>query len=358
MPRRAIAASRLSLEDGARANPSQNVLHLRPMLIELGCLGLVACLTFLAQPQLFAATTLVSLDSATQFYPWYAFLGSALRDGHIPGWNPAVFSGTPFAANPLSGWTYLPAMVLFTVLPLAAAAHIYLIVHPLLAGFSTYALARTLGIGRAGALLAGVAYANTGFLQVQNACCFAFASVYTWLPVALLGVELAVLSPRWYTRVGWLGLAALAFSQILAAWLGQGAYYAFMIVGGYIAYRSVWVIPPGTSGGVMRRLPRLVLYAAGVFVFGAALDAAGLLPRLEFNALSNLAGGYTGDEASVGGLNPKDWILLAIPGFWYAGASVLGLAICFTLSGCWPAQAAARVLWRHVAAGAPDNRSS
>ena len=297
-------------------------------LVDLGCLSVLAGLTGLAQPHLFAATTLVSLDSVSQFYPWYAFLGFALRSGHIPGWNPAVFSGTPFAANPLSGWTYLPAMALFTLLPLASAARAYLILHPILAGFGTYALARTLGIGRVGALLAGVAYANTGFLQVQNACCFAFASVYSWLPLALLGVELAILSRHWYTRTAGWGLAGLAFSQILAAWLGQGAYYAFMIVGGYVAYRTMLVVPAGVDSRPIRRLQRLVAHGLGVFVFAVALDAAGLLPRLEFNALSNLAGGYTGNEVSVGGLNPKDWILLVKPGFWYLGISVLALAVC------------------------------
>ena len=246
-----------------------------------------------------------------------------------------MFSGTPFAANPLSGWTYLPAMVLFTLLPLATAARAYLILHPVLAGFGTFALARTLGIGRMGALLAGLAYANTGFLQVQNACCFAFASVYSWLPVALLGVELAVLSRRWYSRIAWWGLAGLAFSQILAAWLGQGAYYAFLIVGGYIAFRTLWVIPAGFDARPVRRLQRVAMHGFGVFVFAVALDAAGLLPRLEFNALSNLSGGYTGKEVSVGGLNPKDWILLVKPGFWYVGITVVALAMCalFVTSG-------------------------
>ncbi|MGI9149155.1 MAG: hypothetical protein ACR2IK_21835 [Chloroflexota bacterium] len=293
---------------------------------DLGMLAALAGLTALAQPHLFAPETLASLDSVSQFYPWYAFLGQALRAGHIPGWNPAVFSGTPFAANPLSGWTYLPAMVLFTVLPMSDGARLYLLFHPLLAGFGAFALARVLGLDGFGAVLAGVAYANTSFFQVQNLCCFAFASVYAWLPLALLGVELAVLSDRWVVRIAWWGLAALAVSQILAAWLGQGAYYALLMVGGYIAFRTLVVVPAGLPDGAGARLRRLLAHTAGVLLFGAALDAAGLLPRLEFNALSNLAGGYAGREASVGGLHPKDWILLITPGFWYAGASVLALA--------------------------------
>src|SRR4029077_12742922 len=52
----------------------------------------------------------------------------------------------------------------------------------------------------------------------------------------------------------------------------------------------------------------------------------GLFPRLEFNALSNLAGGYVGADARVGGLRPEQWVFLAMPGLWYVGASVLVLA--------------------------------
>ena len=90
-------------------------------------------LTAVAQPHLFASETLVSLDTATQYYPWYAYLGQSLSAGRIPGWNPAAFSGTPFAANPLSGWTYLPAMLVFAVLPVASAVRAYVLFHPFLA---------------------------------------------------------------------------------------------------------------------------------------------------------------------------------------------------------------------------------
>jgi hypothetical protein len=282
-------------------------------------------LTAIAQPHLFAADTLVSLDTVSQYYPWYVYLGQALRAGHVPGWNAASFSGTPFAANPLSGWTYLPAMLLFAVLPLAQASKAYLLFHPVLAGCATFVFARTLGMSLAGAVLAGLAYANSGFFQVDNLCCFAFASVYAWLPVALLGVELAVCSAAWGQRCAWWGVAGLAVAQTLAAWLGQGAYYAMLLVGAYIAYRTL-LVPPAPSR-LLTRLTWLCLQGGAVFGVAVALDAAALLPRVEFNALSNLAGGYSGAEAMVGGLQPKDWLVVGTPGSWYAGGSVLALAI-------------------------------
>src|SRR5215472_9006817 len=129
--------------------------------------GLVV-LTLVAQPHLLAPDTLVSLDSASQFFPWYAFMGETLRAGHIPGWNPATFSGTPFAANPLLGWTYVPAMLLFTLLPLSLAAKAYLLFHPLFAAWISYALARALGLTRLGAFVAALAYATVAFCRSRT----------------------------------------------------------------------------------------------------------------------------------------------------------------------------------------------
>src|SRR5712692_9067966 len=172
------------------------VRHSRTGLLDAGLLASLVVLTAVAQPHLLASDTLVGVDTATQYYPWYAFLGQSLRAGRIPGWNPATFSGTPFAADPLSGWTYVPAMVLFAALPLAQAAKALLVFHPLLAALSTYALARALGFSRVGAFVAGLAYANTGFIQIQNVCCSPVASIYAWLPLTLLGAEYALRSAR------------------------------------------------------------------------------------------------------------------------------------------------------------------
>ncbi len=163
-------------------------------------------------------------------------------------------------------------------------------------------------------------------------------------------------------------------SQILAAWLGQGSYYALLALGGYIAYRTLLSPPDDVSGGLTqrmavpyellgapflgapallirletlrnllrkaalgagRRLLRCVMHGGAVLAFGFGLAAAGVLPRLEYNMLSNLAGGYPdleiGAQAELVGWWPvqavEDWsTLLLEPGAWYAGAAILALA--------------------------------
>jgi hypothetical protein len=88
------------------------------------------------------------LDLMTFFLPWYDFLGQRLRALDVPGWNPHLFSGAPFAGDPESGWMYGPAMLLFTLFVTATTAFKGMVaLHLLIAGFSTYALARVLGMG-------------------------------------------------------------------------------------------------------------------------------------------------------------------------------------------------------------------
>ena len=277
--------------------------------------------------------TVIGMDTATAFYPWYAFLGESLRSGHIPMWNPHQFAGTPFAADPESGWTYLPAMLLFTLLPLAPAANAFLLFHVLLAGLATYALARSLQIPPIGAFASAIAYSYSGFFFGHNACCFAYSSVAAWLPVALLGIDRAVRGDA-RRRVRWWAVGGLAISQILAVWLGQGAYYGLLFLGAFVAYRTL-VSSPLTF---MSRLRNLLLHGTLLFAVGFGLAAIGLLPRIEYNAFSNLPGGYgaAGLTSPTAALTDwgiiEDWrTRLLTPGFHYVGLSTLALALAAPL---------------------------
>src|SRR5919202_6969698 len=293
---------------------------------DLVAVSVLFALTFVAEWDLMRHETTLGMDAATQYYPWYSFLGESLRAGEIPGWNPYQFSGTPFAADPHTGWSYLPAMVLFTLLPLVGAAKGSMFLHLLLAGLSTYALARVLGMRIPGAVLAAVAYEYSGFLYLVNPCCFNYIGVMAWLPLALLGVELAIRSRRWPRRLLWWGISGLALSQSLASWFGQGSYYALLVLGGYVLYRTL-LSPAGDAPGVKGRLLGCMLHGGAVLSFGFALAAAGVLPRLEYNALSNLAGGYPAEIVAQGGWSLGDWVLLLKPGVWYAGITILALAL-------------------------------
>jgi len=291
----------------------------------------LALLVLLAEWPLLNGRIVAGLDSLTQFYPWYELLGATLRAGQLPGWNPYSFAGAPLAANPLTGWTYLPAMLPFTFLPLTPAVIVYQLIHVLLATLGSYALARVLGLRRPGAVLAAVAYGQSGLITVEAACCFAFSSVGAWFPLLLLGGELAIRANGWPGRVrGW-SLAAVALSQIVAAWPGQGTYYAAMVFWAFVLFRAALRVR-----GVWD-LRWIVAHGAIPVMLGVGLAAAGLLPRAELQMLSSLAGGYAPEDLNVGGWSIWEWAQLGEPGFWYAGLMVIGLALLApVLAYRWP----------------------
>lgn len=301
---------------------------------ELPGVAVVTAIVVLAMAYLTAGGILTGQDAATQFYPWYGFLGEGLRAGRIPEWNPSQFAGAPFAADPQSGWTYVPAMVLFTLLPRVAAIVAFLAFHLWLAGVACWALARLIGISRVGALVAAVAYMGSGVMLGRLPCCPASYELATWVPVSLAGVEVAVQSRSWRGRVvGW-SITGVALSQVLAVWLGQGAYYVLLLTGAYLAYRTL-LDPPDAGAPLARwhdRFALLALHGAVVLVIGFGLAAAGILPRLEYNTVSNVAGGvYQGSgaaEAQVGGASSEAVISRIFqPSLYYPGAVCLALAV-------------------------------
>lgn len=292
-------------------------------------LGLLL-LTAVVEWPLLTGGTMVGVDPATFFYPMYSLLGERLRAGDLPVWNPHQFAGAPFAADPQSGWMYLLAMLLFTFLPLSAAAKSFMFLTLFLSGVSTYALARVLRLSVSGALLAAVSYILSGRLYERNVGCFACAGVAAWLPLLILCTEMAMRGQTWISRSLWWAGAGLALSQILAIWPGQGAYYSLLLLGMYVVYRGL-VQPPGRADTLPHRTGMAVLHLLGVGVFGFGLAAAGLLPRLEYNALSSLAGGYEGEQqqAVVGGWHLRDWALMLerTTSSLYIGSATLLLAL-------------------------------
>lgn len=291
---------------------------------------LLLILTVVRAWALVTGSNFLEMDAVTFFYPMYSYLGENLRSGDIPLWSPHQLAGAPFAADPQSGWMYLPAMVLFTTLPLVLAAKSFTIIHLLAAGVAMYLLARTLGFNVLGALLAGIVYEHNSYLLNRSVRCFACTEVYAWLPLTIMFAELAIRSPSRQRWVLYWGAGGLALSQILAAWLGQGAYYSLLALGGYVVYRTL-ISPPVPLRAMRARLGALAANGIGLLLAGFGLAAAGLLPRLEYNALSTLAGGYKHSEelAEFGGMSPTAWALLLNHSdmLLYAGGVTVVLAV-------------------------------
>ncbi len=114
---------------------------------------------------------LARYDMLMQYLPWYAYLGEHLRALDIPGWNPHLFGGAPFAGDPQSGWMYLPVMLFFPFLPATAGIKAVVVVQLLVAGLSPYVFAHLLGLGVIAGLFADTVFEFGPLLSRSRYCC-------------------------------------------------------------------------------------------------------------------------------------------------------------------------------------------
>ena len=191
---------------------------------------------------------------------------------------------------------YLPAMLFFSLLAPLAAFKGMVAFQLAVAALSTYVFARVLGMGAMASLVAAVVYLTGPFLHWNTYCCLIFGQFGTWIPLALLGIELSLRAARWRDRIAAWFLGGFAVSQMLAGWIGEGWLYAMLLPAAYIGYRAL-ISPPRSGRSLRERLAGGVTTGVGVLGSGLALAAAGMLPRYTVNAETNLAGG---DYAALG----------------------------------------------------------
>jgi len=211
-----------------------------------------------------------SLDLVLQYVPNAAYLGSSLREGRLPLWNPYLGAGMPFAADPGTGAWYLPNWLALAALPLYAAVRLTVWLHVLWAALGAYVFCRTVVAARPLAAWVGaVSFALTTWLPTLAGMPAVLTSL-AWLPwVVTLGWRAAGRGGRW--------IAALAFAaglEVASGW-PAGAYLAWLALGTlYVA-----------TGPRLAGLGRLVVAGA----LAALLAGVLLLPAAELISETNYA---------------------------------------------------------------------
>lgn len=243
-------------------------------LLALGALATLAVL-FFGVDVLASGTRVASfanVDLFTEFYPRHAFAGAALRKGTLPLWDPHQIAGLPFLATLQAGFFY-PPNLLYALLPVGTAMGALAVLHLVLAGGFTWALAREMGWSRAASLLAGVTFmlggSTVSLIYHTNAINSA-----PWLPAAVWCAWRFGFEPR----ARW----ALLLSLVLALQFLAGRDYTFVmtlhVVGLLALFQAAWMLRDKAGAGrVARHLGALAAAAA----LALALVAVQLLPTLE-----------------------------------------------------------------------------
>src|SRR4051794_3977028 len=145
-------------------------------------------------------------DAVAQFEPFAQYARARLPSA--PLWNPFIMGGRPLLADAQSA-VYSPFALPSYVLPFWKSLGVVAALKLWVAALGAWALGRALGMRRAGALLAGLAY---GFgLYLVTWLPWPLASVWALLPWVLVATDRVTRRPD-AAGVAWLGGAtALAF---------------------------------------------------------------------------------------------------------------------------------------------------
>ena len=213
-------------------------------------------------------------DQGVVFYPAYRWVAERLAAGELPLWNPWVHAGAPALGNPQLG--VLDPQVWFLALlerlggralfdrGFAWLAWLRLAA----AGLGTWLLARRLGLGRAGASLAALAFAGSGFSVLWLGHSLGHvAPLFPWVLWFIEGVRCEA------GRRGALAAAGAAIALALALFGGHPE--TGCLIGLVAGLRALTFVEP------LARRTALAALAAGT-----GLAAVSIVPFVEYARLS------------------------------------------------------------------------
>jgi hypothetical protein len=280
---------------------------------------IVACVLFALRGFIFSPLLTNQHPDILAFWlPRLSFLGRSLASGHVPLWNPFDMTGTRFAADPQAGWLYLPAMTLFSWLSPGGAMRAFIVLNPLLAGLGAYWFLREEDVPRPAATVGGLALAMPMSTSIV-AIAMPFAGAIAWTTLVLVGASRFRRARTVASRLGWLGFAAVAWSQVAGAHMSHGLAICTLLVGAYlIAWEVATVRAEATSGWAAAGR------VAGFLAFLPVASLALLLPRIDMISTSSLHAGYGAlAEERVAGVQD---LAIKANGVWAAWPLAIGAA--------------------------------
>jgi len=215
---------------------------------------------------------------------------------HLAWWNPFEGFGQPLIGE-LQSAALLPLTLLQALPNGLFLMHLSM---ELIAGLATFAVLRRLGLTTVASVAASVGFGLCGtFSWLGNAV----VNPVAFLPLAILGVELARDAAMKKRRFGWLTLA-IAFALAVAAGFPEVAFYDTLLVGLWALVRMM-----GDARPHWKSIAKKLIIGAGV---GFAIALPIVVSFVSFVAVGS-TGGHHGDYFATSNLPPQSRPLLLMP---------------------------------------------
>lgn len=249
-------------------------------------------------------------DLASFLWPTWRFAARSLRQGVVPLWNPTLYAGAPFAADPQSALFYPPNLVVYALggEPSYAIMQALVIGHMILAAVAMYAFVRQQGLSRPAAVLGGLAFALSDLFVTHIGNLNLNATIaYLPLILALADQAFARRSVRWAAAAG----AALAVAAL------AGHAQMLLLIGLALGMLVLW-----RMAGAWRMRARdgvkVLVLAVLIGAWGLGGAAIALCPAYELSAHTTRAA-LSWQEASRYSLPWEALVGWIAPGFYGRG---------------------------------------
>jgi hypothetical protein len=225
--------------------------------------------------------------------------GQEIRSGHLPLYDPYIWSGAPLLAGWNAGAAY-PFTFLFAIAPPVAAWTLNMILTWAIAGLGMFAFLRALRLACLPSLLGALSFAFAGAMSAQVAH-FGLVAGMSWVPVQLLCVLRLSQPRRMPSRLAWTGILAGTFGLTILAGEPRAIDDAGLIVLLYAAWQIA---------RLGRRFGPAALSVTAGLALGACLGAVQWLPGLAVVGSSQR--GVSSVALFNSGSLPHRWLLLML----------------------------------------------
>lgn len=245
-------------------------------------------------------------DMLAYYHGAWDTVREGLRAGRLTLWEPGIFGGVPFLAQPQQN-TFYPPNWINVLLPTRVGVTWLMVFHVWLAGFGLFLFARQMGARRLPAVLGGLGFAYggllTGRLWAGHAPVYA---VFVWTPLLLAALVWAIERPTARQRAWAAVLAGGPWGLAVLAGHVPSFLYVGMIWAAFVAYLLL------TRAGERRRVAGAAAVSAGV---GLALATVQLVPFLQFSLGSGRVATADYAFATDYSFPPAHLITLLVPEF-------------------------------------------
>ena len=242
------------------------------------------------------------------YFPKFFFSSFVKENYQIPLWNPYMFAGIPFLADPSSSMFY-PLNILYLLIPLGFAFSYLFILDIFLIGLFTYLFAKTINLDNISSFLSGLIFMLSGTIMFRiYAGHLYILDAIVWLPLLLTIYELALKKRKFIFGI----LGAIPITLMVFAGHSQFTFYNLLFSSGYFFLRLILIYKENRN---LSSVLKLILIFLLSIIIGLGLSAIQLIPSLEFSSISERSSGISFDFASAFSLHPYQLLSFIFPYF-------------------------------------------